>query len=518
MGSKSNTLMMNDGIINESIVEKDCFSCRICLQIFEGYDALDDHIEAVHEKDESDIIDKNIEDETTDEMTNDFDDILRDKENLAVNNFFSDISEEFYEEFEKAQNGINKSQIEMVEINNIKKEEFKLAVYQCNICDMEMKKETAYQKHILKHKLKTGTPLSEEEEGILRKRKESLSNGLHKKIKQRNVDDISNCQKCGGKFQSKLRLEKHMKRHETDDIDKKCMECGKQFLKISKFKVHLISHTNLKEYTCEECSKNYKDHNSLKRHIRGTHNNEKKICPQCGIELGFQSFYLHIKHVHEKKKPQRVQCTFCKKSLVKSKIKKHESKCVSTYSSDGDFKYEAGKNKSNKCNICFKICTAKTLKRHLQSHLKLSPFPCTFCELKYADKRNLQIHQQKTHGQVVEKKFSCLACTQPFSKKRDLEQHMVDKHSVKYHYVCLCGEQFLKTNFEINIARHRQSCQKMDPTLKCLPCDKQFAKGRDLKLHQTLKHQDSDEDQNMNFDENKQKEEMEKIIISKQEL
>ena len=60
---------------------------------------------------------------------------------------------------------------------------------------------------------------------------------------------------------------------------------------------------------------------------------------------------------------------------------------------------------------------------------------------------------------------------------------------LKYHFTCKCGEKFIKTNFDIEIARHRKKCPLQLKNLCCSSCDKQFANIKAFNLHNKAKHE-----------------------------
>jgi len=97
------------------------------------------------------------------------------------------------------------------------------------------------------------------------------------------------------------------------------------------------------------------------------------------------------------------------------------------------------------------------LKRHIQAHFKIKEFQCQICNDKYADKRNLKTHMQRMHPQEamsmeIAERHHCEECGSHFQYKRELELHKVKEHGLEYYYTCPCGEQFIKTNFEISFS------------------------------------------------------------------
>ena len=106
----------------------------------------------------------------------------------------------------------------------------------------------------------------------------------------------------------------------------------------------------------------------------------------------------------------------------------------------------------------------------------------------FAAKRNVLNHSQKNHPEefVVQLEATrkyCEKCPKHFQTKGELELLMVKAHGGKYFFTCICGEPFIKTNYEIKVNRHRNKCEKMDKDLRCKVCDKQFIRAVDLQVH-----------------------------------
>ena len=377
------------------------------------------------------------------------------------------------------------------------------APYSCDECGARIFKDNLMNAHKLEHKINSGMELSEEDMKLQQKLQEKK---LHEnKIKNVKNELIRNhvCALCTKSFPTNLGLTNHQRRSHENNVkeETECSTCGKVFSRPSRLREHQRAHLVVKEkpFACDICTHKFVDIKQLNRHVKVVHDKERKMCMECGMNLSPASLRTHMKFVHEGAEHPKRLCSICNKTFDQSTIKKHEAKCSQiqqtsqTGPSNDLQKFLAS---SKQCNICGKkLNRSGLLKRHIQAHMKVKPFPCTRCEKKFADKSNLVKHLKHNHN-VIEGSdisFACSRCTISFDKKRTLELHGIEEHGASYHFTCSCGEQFVKTNFDINIARHRKICPFRVSSLYCEPCDKQFGNRKDLTLHKTRMHQDKED-------------------------
>ena len=180
-------------------------------------------------------------------------------------------------------------------------------------------------------------------------------------------DDSTNSQSMVKNYAYKLKLfSVHRKRDKSELKDEKeqikrtlykCPYCDKSYSSVTRYEVHLRTHTGEKPYGCMYCSKKFNEKGNLKAHLR-VHTGERPFpCdfPGCGMRFKTKGQLNDHKHRHSNLRP--FKCTFC--------------------------------------NSAFNRKTR--LKVHLMIHTGEKPFHCTFpgCGKNFREKGNLNSHMKK---------------------------------------------------------------------------------------------------------------------------
>lgn len=158
----------------------------------------------------------------------------------------------------------------------------------CIVCDAKFQQKSLLEKHIEKHKIALRKNKAKR---CLRCDKTFASvSSLLKHLRRHEENKTHKCNVCFKMFAMGQDFIDHLNRHRADPnltIPKTkekrfiCDICGKNYITLSKLKVHLKSHSGLREYLCTECGKGFKTSSELKQHFT-RHTGERKYhCPQC---------------------------------------------------------------------------------------------------------------------------------------------------------------------------------------------------------------------------------------------
>ena len=121
---------------------------------------------------------------------------------------------------------------------------------------------------------------------------------------------------------------------------------------------------------------------------------------------------------------------------------------------------ESGKKLEKKETAICEICGFKTNPQGLLQHVKMlheKNFICSYCEVKFPTKHNLEYHIEAKHPGTSEMKYFCSECGDGFMFERNMTKHR-EKHK--------------DIDEEVNKKAH-----------KCSKCGKRFAKGPSLRRH-----------------------------------
>jgi uncharacterized Zn-finger protein len=137
----------------------------------------------------------------------------------------------------------------------------------------------------------------------------------------------------------------------------KCPNCNRSYSSVTRYEVHLRTHTGEKPFECAICKKKFNEKGNLKAHVR-IHTGERPfVCKYPGCKMAFKT---------------------------KGQLNDHQNR----HSNLRQFK----------CDICSSAFNRKTrLKVHKMIHTGEKPFNCTFpgCQKKFREKGNLNSHLKK---------------------------------------------------------------------------------------------------------------------------
>ncbi|XP_011647926.1 zinc finger protein 37-like [Pogonomyrmex barbatus] len=140
------------------------------------------------------------------------------------------------------------------------------------------------------------------------------------------------CRFCYNLYSSLSVLNEHIKtRHATTYT---CDTCGKTFKVASKFKAHVLQHSNPKPFVCNICNNRYASKAFLNEHLLKHEGLRKHICQECGASFAQASHLAAHRHVHGEKTHACPECgkKFNRRDNMKVHRKRHFDKKTGTTS------------------------------------------------------------------------------------------------------------------------------------------------------------------------------------------
>ena len=210
-------------------------------------------------------------------------------------------------------------------------------------------------------------------------------------LKEHNEDEHSTpsthvCDVCSKEFQTKGRLEIHIKRHERGGPRKfkfPCPHCKSgKYQKEEHLQHHILENHSGKEYFCSQCPMVFMTPQSRYNHEKRNHTEKKIKCDQCDMMFSAESYKnAHVKMVHIKE-VNRI-CPHCgdgfrDKTLYEAHVNRHLN------------------HRPHACDLCGKTyLTERDLKHHMDSHTL--PYQCDKCEVRTGSKMMLKDHIRVVH-------------------------------------------------------------------------------------------------------------------------
>lgn len=131
------------------------------------------------------------------------------------------------------------------------------------------------------------------------------------------------CRFCYNLYSSLSVLNEHIKtRHATTYT---CEVCTKTFKVASKYKAHVLQHSNPKPFVCNVCNNRYASKAFLNEHLLKHEGLRKHICQKCGARFAQASHLAAHRHVHGEKKHACPECgrKFNRRDNMKVHRKRH---------------------------------------------------------------------------------------------------------------------------------------------------------------------------------------------------
>lgn len=238
------------------------------------------------------------------------------------------------------------------------------------------------------------------------------------------------------------------KPQESSKVTKKtyvCKSCDEVFIDRKSYLIHFSDEHLSSKFMCSKCGKKFPSNSKLQRHIKSMesgHKDDDAIdCPGCGVKFSNgKVMQEHFEKVH-RVESEGVSCQMCDKIFTKQDHLKahffafHTDKTFQCEKCDRVFNYKSAferhkkvvhdKNLEHKCEVCNKGFGGKyDLALHFSTNhdnSKIADRTCKTCGKTFAKTKNLRAHIQAIHN---ESSFECEICGKKFSFKSAKERHV----------------------------------------------------------------------------------------------
>ena len=156
---------------------------------------------------------------------------------------------------------------------------------------------------------------------------------------------------CQSSFETKLKLDKHMKSHKQI-----CDHCGYEGKSAQHLRGHYERHHDTKTVQCPDCGEMQTNKHELYKHKKRVHTRE--TCGICGSEV--KNLSVHMRNQHISDDQARYKCEYCQKGFMDKPL----------------------------------------MEKHIMNvHIRTQPHKCRYgCENSYNDKSNRAAHERRRHG------------------------------------------------------------------------------------------------------------------------
>ncbi|XP_014215950.1 zinc finger protein 354A-like [Copidosoma floridanum] len=174
--------------------------------------------------------------------------------------------------------------------------------YQCADCDQSYHHKVSLQMHVKSH-MPPQNLACEYCGKVFPYRTRLLSHigSVHMKDK-RNF----RCRFCYNLYSSLTVLNEHIKTRHTTTYT--CETCTKTFKVASKYKTHVLQHSNPKPFGCNICKNRYASKAFLNEHLLKHQGVRKHVCPKCNASFAQASHLAAHRHVHGEKSYPCPEC------------------------------------------------------------------------------------------------------------------------------------------------------------------------------------------------------------------
>ena len=305
---------------------------------------------------------------------------------------------------------------------------------------------------------------------------------VHVKVVHHKIRDFQ-CDICKKTFSVACNLKVHVQNVHKEVKDVFCDKCDSSFKSNLLLKHHVKKVHMKKSYECETCNKMFSTKSEVSSHIEVSHMEKEFKCNYC--ERRFKSptgLRVHVKIVHK----NNVLCKFCNKICSDNEeMKNHEKSHQGEMCSLCNEKFISVESRRRHvriahkdfvaCSVCNQIIPYDRFKIHQLSHGEVK---CRICYNTYLDNERLKIHLQK--HQVED--LNCKYCGKCFKSVKGAKDHVKYLHE-NYLKCKMCNQIFS----DIDVLRiHQTKCNK---EVKCSFCDKNYKSLSGLRQHRKVTHE-----------------------------
>lgn len=262
------------------------------------------------------------------------------------------------------------------------------------------------------------------------------------------------CNDCDKAFGYSSHFKRHVKTHFLEKIEapenvkKKilnphnCDFCEKSFESNYRLELHKRVHTGNRPFVCDKCGKSFTTRRLCTVHMTKTHNEESGfICEHCGkIFPSRSSITLHIKtgtifSFYIETKPNKTNSCESNSSSFLAEHKLSDISNVQT--SETEFhvtkvfseisKEKILKKEVTPCEVCGKIITRGSVKKHLNIHYRNRVYSCRYCSKDFLESGQRMVHERRHTG---EKPYLCDMCGRGHTQYSNLLTHRKRHHNL----------------------------------------------------------------------------------------
>ncbi|KAH7703397.1 Protein kinase [Aphelenchoides avenae] len=274
----------------------------------------------------------------------------------------------------------------------------------------------------------------------------------------------------------------------------KCVQCGKEYNKVSSFRVHMWAHRE-KLHECDQCEKKYKRREALLEHKHIEHTADGHFeCDECERKYTRRRTLLEHKRIAHAE-VGKFECEQCgKKYTWRGSLREHKQ---AAHAKAGRFTCDqCGKicphkqalrthkqvhsERTFECLVCGKTMPQRSSYRHMKTHTG-QPCECDVCGSIHPNPRSLARHKRSAHSEA---KHRCEHCGKVFSWASDLRKHMTIHDDSRFTCDSECGLQSATRSEYLEHLRRRHVAQH-PATCKCAPVDVKRAQQVATNMGQT---------------------------------